>query len=407
MSTTSESSSEGRTARSALAALSLAMLMPSLGTSIANIGLPALVASFAVSFREAQWVILAYLLAMTAVILGAGRLGDAVGRRRLLLAGIALFTAASALCAASPTLELLILARAVQGVGAAVMTALSIAMVGDVVPERRTGSAIGLLGSMSAAGTTLGPAAGGLLIARFGWPAIFLINVPLGVVGFVLALRVLPNDPARRAAGPIRAPVVRPGLLRDRTLCAALAANGLVATVIMATLVVGPFYLASAYGLGPAAVGAAMAAGPLVAALAGAPAGRLVDRFGADGSIGVALLGMAAGLTALAAAVSSVAGYVAAVALVTAGYALFQAANGAKIMRRASPGERGTVSGMLNLSRNLGLMAGTSAMGGLYVRAGMSITFAAAAILVGLAFAICAGDDAALKASRRAAAAES
>src|SRR4051812_13699305 len=102
---------EEQAGRAALAALSLAMLMPSLGTSIANIGLPALATTFAAPFREVQWVILAYLLAMTAVILGAGRLGDAVGRRRLLLAGIALFTAASALCAASPTLELLILAR--------------------------------------------------------------------------------------------------------------------------------------------------------------------------------------------------------------------------------------------------------------------------------------------------------
>ena len=101
------------------------MLLASLGTSIANVGLPTLAQAFDASFQEVQWVVLAYLLAITTLIVSVGRLGDLIGRRRLLLAGIVLFTAASVLCGLAPTLWLLIAARAAQGLGAAVMMALT------------------------------------------------------------------------------------------------------------------------------------------------------------------------------------------------------------------------------------------------------------------------------------------
>jgi MFS family permease len=111
------------------------MLLSSLGTSIANVGLPALGTAFAASFQEVQWVVLAYLLAITALIVSAGRLGDLLGHRRLLLAGISVFTAASLLCGTAPTLWLLIAARAAQGVGAAIMMALTMAFAGEAVPK--------------------------------------------------------------------------------------------------------------------------------------------------------------------------------------------------------------------------------------------------------------------------------
>src|SRR5882672_12945786 len=112
-----------------LVSLSLSMLMPSLGTSIANVALPTLAHAFGASFQQVQWIVLAYLLAITTLIVSVGRLGDIVGRRRLLLAGIVLFTAASALCGVAPTLWLLVAARAAQGLGAAIMLALAMAFV--------------------------------------------------------------------------------------------------------------------------------------------------------------------------------------------------------------------------------------------------------------------------------------
>src|SRR5437660_63270 len=143
--------------RWALASLSLSMLMPSLDTSIANAGLPTLARAFTASFQAVQWIVLAYLLAITTLIVGVGRFGDLIGRRRLLLAGIVLFTVASALCGVAPALWVLIAARAAQGLGAAVMMALTIACVSETVPQERTGRTMGLLGTMSAIGTTLGP----------------------------------------------------------------------------------------------------------------------------------------------------------------------------------------------------------------------------------------------------------
>src|SRR5262245_12140513 len=144
-------------AGAALTGLSLSMLMSSLGTSIANVALPTLAEAFAAPFQDVQWVVLAYLLAITSLIVSAGRLGDLAGRRRLLLGGVFLFTAASALCGVASTLGLLVAARAVQGAGAAVMMALTMAFVGDTVPKEKAGSAMGLLATMSAIGTALGP----------------------------------------------------------------------------------------------------------------------------------------------------------------------------------------------------------------------------------------------------------
>src|SRR6266404_4934139 len=133
--------------RWALAGLSLSMLLASLGTSIANVALPTLAQAFGASFQEVQWIVLAYLLAITTL-----------------------------------------------GVGAAIMMALTMAFVGETVPKQQTGSAMGLLGTMSAIGTALGPSLGGVLIAGPGWRAIFLVNLPLGSLTFVLAYRALPVD---------------------------------------------------------------------------------------------------------------------------------------------------------------------------------------------------------------------
>ena len=383
--------------RWALAALALSMLMPSLDTSIANVGLPTLAAAFGASFPQVQWIVLAYLIAVTALIVVVGRLGDMFGRRRLLLIGIGLFTAASVLCGVAPTLGTLIAARAVQGLGAAIMIALTIALVAETVPKARTGSAMGLLGTMSAVGTTFGPSLGGILIASFGWRMIFLVNVPLGALALGLVAWTIPAD---RRADTARSPLPRLGMLRDETLRTGLAMSVLVSTVMMSTLIVGPFYLARALGLDAARVGLVMSAGPLVAALTGVLAGRIVDRFGAQRMTTIGLAGLSIGLVALALAPQAfgVAGYLAAIVVVTAHYALFQTANNTSVMTTVRADERGVVSGMLGLSRNVGLIAGASVMGALFafasrtpdvgtaapaaVAAGMQATFIVAAVLV-------------------------
>lgn len=440
----------------ALASLSLSMLLSSLGTSIANVGLPTLAQAFDASFQEVQWVVLAYLLAITTLVVSIGRLGDIVGRRRLLLIGIFLFTIASSLCGAAPTLWLLIAARAAQGLGAAVMMALTMAFVGEMVPKEKTGSAMGLLGTMSAIGTALGPSLGGILIAGPGWRALFLVNLPLGILTFWLAQRHLPVDqhgqqstPARfdhwgtlvlaltlgayalamtlghgsfgtmnlalllAAAGGVGLflriesrtayPLIQLASLRDPVLAASLLMSALVSTVMMATLVVGPFYLANALGLSPAWVGLSMAVGPLVTTVGGVPAGRLADRFGAQRITIVGLVLMVLGTLAISALPGSwgVPGYIAPIVITTAGYVLFQTANNTAVMGGLRTEQRGVIAGMLSLSRNLGLITGASVMGAIFAFAstttditmaspnatatGMRVTFFVAAALISIA----------------------
>ncbi len=424
----------------ALASLSLATLLSSLGTSIASVGLPSLMQAFDASFQSVQWVVLAYLLSITALIVSAGRLADMVGRRPLLLGGIALFTLASVLCGLAPTLWLLIAARAVQGLGAALMMALTLAFVAETVSKERTGSAMGLLGAMSAIGTTLGPSLGGLLIAGFGWRAIFLVNVPLGVATFALAWLALParDKSAQATQGSFDAvgtallaltltayalamtlgrgnfgalnigllvaagigvvlfgfaqkktknPLIRLAGLYDIRLTASLAMNLVVATVMMATLVVAPFYLSRGLGLNAAMVGVVLSTGPLVSALSALIAGRLADRFGANRMMVAGLSSLAVGtlLLSFAATKLGIASYAVPIAVTCFGYALFQTSNNAAVMSGVASGERGVVSGLLNLSRNLGLITGASLMGAIFAvastggRQGREVLISAAA----------------------------
>ena len=419
--------------RGALVSLSLSTLLSSLGTSVANVGLPDLALAFDASFRQVQWVVLAYLLAITTSIVSVGRLGDVVGRRRLLLTGIVLFSLASGLCGAAPVLWLMVAARAVQGLGAAVMTALALAFVSETVPTEKTGSAMGLLGTMSAVGTALGPSLGGVLIAAAGWRAIFLINIPLGLLTFVLARRYLFNAQQRRnvrrpgfdivgtlllvvtlgtyalamtigrgsfgllnvallsvavvggalfvfVEARVPSPLVRLPMFRDRALGKSLVMNGLVSTVMMATLVVGPFYLSRALGLDAAMVGIVMSIGPVTSALSGFLAGRIVDRLGAPRMVMAGLAQMAAGACALSLLPGTfgLAGYIIAVVVLSPGYQLFQAANNTAVMMTVRSDQRGVVSGMLSLSRNLGLITGAAVMGAVFAFASGAIDVAAA-----------------------------
>ncbi|WP_419710957.1 MFS transporter [Pseudomonas sp. NFX224] len=449
--------------RWALVSLSLSMLLSSLGTSIANVGLPTLAEVFDASFQQVQWVVLAYLLAITTLIVSVGRLGDLIGRRRLLLSGIGLFTLASALCGLAPTLNLLIGARALQGLGAAIMMALTLAFVGETVSKEQTGSAMGLLGTMSAIGTAMGPSLGGVLIATFGWQAIFLISVPLGLLSLLLAHRYLPAD--RQTAKPavfdplgtlvlaltlgayalamtlgrghfgalnialllaacvgvgvfvwvekrVTAPLIRLTMFRDPQLSGSLIMSLLVTTVLMATLVVGPFYLSQALGLNAIGVGLVLSVGPLVAALTGVPAGRIADRFGARHMTFAGLIVIALGCFLLSVLPSSygIGGYIAPMVGITLGYAVFQTANNTAVMADIQAEQRGVVSGLLNLSRNLGLITGASVLGAVFAMAsasvdlstahsqaiasGMRMTFTVALGLIGIACLVAVGSRA-------------
>jgi MFS family permease len=443
--------------RAGLLALGLATLLPMLAGSMANLALPALGQVFSVPFSLLQWVLVAYLLGITCLTLVVGRLGDLLGRRRLLLGGMALFALASLLCALAPGMGWLIAARALQGAGAACMIALALAMVGQLVPAERRGWGMGLLGTLSACGTAIGPAFGGLLIGTLGWQAPFLLLVPLSLLALVAGIMGLPAEGARprgeainlvsllalvvlllcyglllstgqhlsqhsghhyvlwlipmgllaawllaRSEGRARSPLLPLMLLREPALRGGLLGSALVASVMVLTLLIGPFYLHGVFGLDMVTVGLWISGGPLMAALTGMPAGWLVDRLGALPVVRLGLGAMllaAIGLSILPANLGPL-GYLCPILLMTAGYALFQTANNSAVVGRAEEGCRGAVAGLLTLARNLGQLTGAAGLGSLFaslvgasdltmatpaaVRFGMQFSFVAAALLIGL-----------------------
>lgn len=473
-----------------LTSLSISTLMASLGVSIANVALPTLTEVFSTTFQSVQWVVISYLLSITVVIVSIGRLGDILGLQRMLMIGLIVYTLASFTCGIAPALWMLILARSFQGVGAAILIALTMAFLREAISEKKMGSAMGMLGTMSAIGTALGPTLGGILIESFGWRTIFLMMVPPGVLNMFLTYKYLPVAKARvthernllrgkptmyshkkyfgfearsrafrfrlsskeidwtgtfllavtlafytlgmtigkgsfnlvnvlllllavmgtgafiYSQAKAKSPLIKLSAFTDRNLSAGLIVNSFVSAVMMATLVVGPFYLSLALGLNETFVGMVMSVGPMVSALTGIPSGCIVDRFGATETVITGLLVMVMGAFTLSILPNKygVIGYIIALAILTPGYQLFQAANNTSVMMGANKDQRGVISGVLNLSRNLGLVTGASVLGALFAFAvgtsdfeiarrqdiskGMSTTFIVAGVLMSIAVVI-------------------
>ena len=172
--------------------------MGQLDASIVTLALPRLGIDLNAGAGAVEWVALAYLLVLVATLATVGRIADAVGRKLLYVYGFGVFTTGSVICGLAPTLPLLIGARVLQAVGAAMLQANSVALIADTVPRPLLGRAIGVQGSAQALGLALGPAIGGLLMSLGGWRLIFLVNLPAGTIGLVLGWLLLPRSRSRR-----------------------------------------------------------------------------------------------------------------------------------------------------------------------------------------------------------------
>lgn len=411
-----------QTSTSTLIALAAATLTASLGISIGSVLLPTLTQAFSATVSDVQWVVLAYLMSVTIAIVPAGRLGDLYGHRRVLTIGLVIFVVASVLCATAPDLGVMIAGRVLQGLGGAVLIALPMSMARDLVPTERLGRAMGVLGTTSAVGTALGPSLGGGLLAWGDWRMAFWLLAAFGTFTFIFSVTALPRSSVRKVASikeldllgilvlvialcayalatsgnatdilihPMvlfavalmafalfvivenraSSPLVPMMLLRDRRTCIGFVMNMIVGTVMMSTLVVGPFFLAFSLGLDVTLIGLVLAVGPAVSALSGVPAGRFTDRIGANRAVAIGLLQAVFGLLCLALLprYSGVGGYVVALVVLTPAFQLFLAANNTLVLRDSDKEQRGRLSGLLGLSRNLGLMTGASAMPTLFV----------------------------------------
>lgn len=444
-------------AQLSIVSLALTMLLASLGISIPNIALPSISKHFGAVFSQAQLIIVGYLLAVTVLIVAAGKIGDIFGRKNIFLIGIGLFSVAALVSGFSQSLWLLICARIIQGLGAAILMSMSMALVSDSVKKEKTGSVMGLMGTMSAVGTASGPSLGGFLINNFGWRSVFFLMAFIGVLSFFLAKQFVKAEKQKKfterkidffgifALGialtsyslgvtlngghftetnwtllivaalsllsfiMIEKASQSPLLRLDHfhpALSSNLAMNIIVSTVMMSTLVVGPFYLSKGLELSPLAVGSVMSIGPLVSMITGIPAGKAADLFGAKAVTKLGLILMALGTSALfiLPGFFGLYGYISSILILSPGYQLFQASNNTAVMETVTEQERGVFSGLLSLSRNIGLISGASVMGSIFsnatgvaeistasssvLSAGMKSTFFVATLLLLFAMAI-------------------
>src|SRR5690349_14692436 len=179
----------------ALWALVLGFFMILVDSTIVSIATPAIIRDLGADVNAVLWVTSAYLLAYAVPLLITGRLGDRFGPKYVYLTGLALFTLSSLWCGLTTTATQLVVARAFQGLGASMMTPQTMAVITRIFPADQRGRAMSLWGATAGVATLVGPILGGVLVDGLGWQWIFFINAPVGIVGFVLALRLVPNLP--------------------------------------------------------------------------------------------------------------------------------------------------------------------------------------------------------------------
>jgi EmrB/QacA subfamily drug resistance transporter len=391
--------------------------MGQLDASIVTVALPQMGRDLQVSLGAVEWVALAYLLVLVATVATVGRIADAVGRKLLYVYGFGVFTAGSVLCALAPTLTVLIAARVLQAVGAAMLQANSIALIAEAMPPSMLGRAIGVQGSAQALGLALGPAVGGVLLSLAGWRLIFLVNLPAGVVGLALGWFLLPRSRSRRelgapdalgalllalaAMGPlvylslagregyvngvllaclaggvvaavgfvrrerrVGAPLIDLSILRRHGLPSGLSSGLVSYLALFGTLFIVPYYLSAARD-SATLIGLQLAVLPVAIGITAPLAGRLVNRIGARPLTAGGLILTAAGMLGIA-ALHDTAGILTGLALMGIGLGCFTPANNASVMSASPPGHAGVTGGVLNMARGLGTALGVALAGALF-----------------------------------------
>ena len=397
------------------------VFLSTMDSSMVNVALPFIMESFGAPLRSIQWVVLVYLLSITVTLLFWGIVADHFGKFRIYLIGIIIFLTASCGCALASSLALLIILRAVEGLGAAMLMAAGPTIIRDVFPNHQLGRGLGLVGIATSAGLMSGPVVGGLLISAFSWRAIFLACIPVGILMITGGVWAIING--QSTMGPTTA-VQAPGRAfdwRGAALWALLIGSlvlyahflplmsigwrvagggGLVAlgvlfyvsettrdsnilplhlfpknyyhiglitaslsfAVLFGVLILMPFYLTHIKGLKASLVGTVMMAVPLTLFVVSPTAGMLYDRYGSRylTTVGLSICTLA---LVLLSAIDQDTGLVPifiCLALLGMGQSMFLAPNTASLLSRIPEVDAGITSGLLATSRNLGMLAGAA-----------------------------------------------
>jgi EmrB/QacA subfamily drug resistance transporter len=377
-----------------------------------NIALPFIMKDFHSSLGDTQWVVMIYLLTITATLLFWGHLSDRLGRGRVYTAGLLIFGLGSLACAYAPTLAFLVVARFCQALGGAMMMATGPAIIRETFPREQLGRGLGLIGMAVSLGLMSGPSLGGFLLELSSWRILFFITVPLGLIFTFLAIKILPG-PALQHSGPLdwlgsifwamslilfslalthasspvwsttrllltggagagalvcfiglesrlSHPLLSLSLFRDRHFSLAMLSAVLSFTVLFAVILLTPFHLDRVLGLPPLKIGLVMLAIPSSILVISPLAGWLSDSVGArlisTLGLGISTLGVLLLSTIEATTLPHViAGQL---MLLGLGQALFLSPNSASVLGRVEAGKAGAAAALLATARNLGMLMG-------------------------------------------------
>lgn len=397
-------------------AVAMGIFLATLDSSIVNIAMPVLQKALQTDFAMVQWVILSYLLVVTTLMLSMGRLGDMLGKKPIYMTGMFIFTLSSVFCGLSPNVEVLIAFRALQGVGAAMLMALGAAIVTEAFPPQERGKALGTIGTMVSIGVVAGPVIGGMILARFSWHWIFLVNLPVGVAGIWMVNKFIPfhKPPGREKfdyRGAVTLLVSLVALLLGLTLGQKsfftdarififlsvwlislilfilfelrtaepmldlkiflnghLSINVITGFItffsIAGLFILIPFYLENILQYDPQATGLLMSVVPIAMGIVAPRSGYLSDKWGTKP---LALLGLAVlSLGYLSASTISLEttawGYILRFLPIGIGMGIFQSPNNSAVMGSVPRHRLGVASGLLSISRTLGQTVGVSVL---------------------------------------------
>lgn len=403
-----------------MVAVSTGVILATVDASIVNVAFPTLVEELATTFNTIQWVALGYLLTVATFTLGLGRLGDVIGKKSLYAAGFSVFTVGSALCGLAPDVGWLIGFRVLQAFGAVSILALGSAILVEAFPPNERGKALGWIGSAVSLGIISGPVIGGILISALNWRAIFLVNIPLGIIGTLLAIRNVPRTPpapgqrfdylgaglmsvalltlslaltlgqeAGFTSGPMVAlfvtaavsaaafvlvefrsdsPMIEPRLFKNPMLTVSVIGGFLTFVCMSATFFLLPFFLDGMLGMDLRTVGLLLGAAPLMVGIVAPVSGTMSDRIGIRPLTLLGLVFMAVTYFGFLTVDldMTIPHYLALAIPLGTGVAIFQSPNNSAIMGSVPREYMGIGGGIMALTRLLGQVSGIAVLGSVW-----------------------------------------